>query len=361
MKNYEVKDNKVLKDGKPHIFRGASIADPNQINSKTDITWQQNVRELAAAGANCIRIPVLPSLYWKNVHLCSEEIVKAINLCADLGVDSIIDYHHVGAWGGRFIGDCKRFWFNIEYIMSDVKKPEKVLFEIMNEPVYEKSGRWQGSHKIVDDWAELSKHLHIIVGRLRLLNYRNICIIGSPSWALGLEGIIDNPIDLPNIMYTCHLYPKHIFDDGKGLADGYLMKGRERKYLCMIQYVAKKHPVFMTEFGFQKGGYVEGGDKRFTDILFPFMEQHGISWTAWQYSGLNGVNSETGENGDDWETSCVIYEDKKPKLLGLGEVMFNELKKHKKVLEKPPVNWELMYKELLGRTVEELMDEGRDI
>ena len=118
----------------------------------------------------------------------------------------------------------------------------------------------------------------------------------------------------------------------------------------------------MTEFGFQKGGYIEGGDKRFTDLLFPFLEQNGISWTAWQYSGLNGVNSEPGEEGDDWGPNCVNYKhSNKPQLLGAGVELFKELKKYKKTVEKPKVDWEARYKELIGRTIEELMDKGRDI
>ena len=204
MDNYEVKSNKVLKHGLPHIFRGASIADPNQIKAKTDIPWQQNIRELAKAGANCIRIPVLPSIFWKNVPLASEEIVKVINLCAELGIDSIIDYHHVGAWGEDAMYDCRKFWYNIEYLMRHIDRPEKVLFEIMNEPVYEKSGKWQGSHKIVDDWKELRKCFYSIISTLRG-TYQNICIVGSPSWSLGLQGILDIPIDLSNVMYTCHI------------------------------------------------------------------------------------------------------------------------------------------------------------
>ena len=94
---------------------------------------------------------------------------------------------------------------------------------------------------------------------IRTQNSQSLIFVSGVNWAYHLGGM---PMDLPNIVYSSHVYSKK----GTNWADAF-------------GDLAETVPVFVGEFG----GEDTLSDLDFVSKLTAYLQQRGIGWTAWSW------------------------------------------------------------------------------
>ena len=178
--------------------------------------------DIAKAGFKTVRIPIdfgawasIDAPYrWEN-----EEGLKTadsfVKWAAANDLNAIIDLHHV-EFDGKVNGAATTE--RIVWLWSEIAKrykntnPEKVFFELRNEPhdIKPEEWRWQAE--------QLIKYIREIAPKHTL-------IVGFQEWNGRKQMIESKPIADPNIIYTFHYYDPFIFTHqgatwaGEGLPD----------------------------------------------------------------------------------------------------------------------------------------------
>jgi endoglucanase len=178
--------------------------------------------EIAKAGFKTVRIPInfgawanLEKPYkWEN-----QEGLKTADLfvkwAADNNLNAIIDLHHVEFDGSiKGAATTERIAWLWKEIASRYKNtnPEKVFFEIRNEP-----------HDIpAEEWRRQAEE---IIKAVRQIAPKHTLIVGFHDWNSRAAMIASEPFSDSNIIYTFHYYDPFIFTHqgatwaGEGLPD----------------------------------------------------------------------------------------------------------------------------------------------
>jgi len=178
--------------------------------------------EIAKAGFKTVRIPINFGVWaslqapfkWEN-----QEGLKTADLfvkwAADNNLNAIIDLHHVEFDGSiKGAAATERIVWLWKEIATRYKNtnPEKVFFEIRNEP-----------HDITaEEWRKQAKE---IIKAVRQIAPKHTLIIGFHDWNSRRAMIESEPFSDSNIIYTFHYYDPFIFTHqgatwaGEGLPD----------------------------------------------------------------------------------------------------------------------------------------------
>lgn len=272
LKPVSVKGNQFVDNtGQTIVFRGLAMSDPDKLskNGKWNVDYFRTAKEW---GANLVRIPVHPAA-WR------EQGAKKYLALLDDGVKwakqnnlyVMIDWHTIGNLKTGLMQDpmydtdmkeTMQFWRIIagHYI----NEPAVAFYEIFNEPTTYNDQLGEMT------WKEWKGMAESIIKLIYAWDKNKIPLVAGLNWAYDLTPVQTDPITLPGIAYVSHPYPQK------------RPQPWEEKWQADWGYVAETYPVFATEFGFQRGGYMpEDATPEYGQRLVDFCKSRGISWTVW--------------------------------------------------------------------------------
>jgi len=249
-------------------------------------------RMLKDAGFTTVRINLHPFRYMdkdNNYALRSswwEVLDWAVQNALNSELIVILDMHEFGAMGNDPQGNKDRFlafWRQICERLKDA--PDRVLFEILNEPSRKLSPQM---------WNEYFREALAII---RKTNPARTVIIGPANYnSIGSLNDLDLPEDDRNIILTVHYYsPMDFTHQGAAWAGrkdktGVEWKGTEEEKAAVERDFAKaqawakehKRTVFLGEFGVYDKAPLESR-MRYLKFVTGAAEKSGWSWAYWQF------------------------------------------------------------------------------
>lgn len=285
-----------------------------------------DIRLIRQMGFDHVRLGVDPEqhlFHFDQADVISPEYLgyldEAVRKIVDQGLAVIIELHAERKFKDRFASDdfvdrFADFWRALAQHFSALD-PEKVFFEVLNEPEFPEKHRWYGIQ------ARL-------LAAIREGAPRNtVILVGDHDDSI--EGLLSlEPVRDPNVIYAFHYYEPYIFThQGADWADNFshylkgvtypsdpdsakkaaaqvppsdavdrfhiVQYGMERwngdRIEAEINQVAEwaarwSVPVICDEFGaYKKVAAGHDREEWFKDVRSA-LERHGIGWTVWDYS-----------------------------------------------------------------------------
>ena len=261
--------NIVDKNGNPYQLRGMSTHGltwfPDFVNENSFRTlrddWNTNVVRMAMyvdewGNGMC---------YMGNKQGSRDMLEKGVNLCIELDMYAIIDWHVLNP------GDPSKYTNEAAEFFSAVSKKyagfPNIIYEICNEP---NSGA---------DWDNnIKPYAEKIIPIIRENDPDAIIIVGTPTWSQEVDKALANPLKFDNVMYAVHFY-----------ADTHRDDLRNRVKICVNGGL----PIFVSEFGMCDAS--GGGGNNFVEAekWLSMLDELNISYCNWALA-------------DKQETCCVI-------------------------------------------------------
>jgi hypothetical protein len=279
-----VKGNQFVNaEGKPVIFRGVAASDASKLHKSG--VWNQRYFEAAKSwGANIIRFPIHPKS-WRQLgeaeylRLLDEGIAMA--KACDLHV--IIDWHSIGNLHGNayFKGGDGYPTTSYDTTMEETFAFWRVIarrygnddtvafFELFNEPAL---GQGMGECS----WEDWRTTMEKLIAEIRAEGAKTVPLVAGFDFAYDLKPAATSPIRAEGIGYVSHPYPGKIDNPAEW----------EEKWTRDWGFMAEKHPLILTEVGFQfahePGGYDPiTGTAQYVDAITGYCAARGISYTVW--------------------------------------------------------------------------------
>ncbi len=277
----QVSGKDLLFDGKQVTLRGVAVGDPFLAREGRPLSDYATIANTWRA--NVVRISLHPSV-WK--HMSHERVIARLRsetqAALDAGMFVIIDWHTIGWPAGyyepiqagwdedpRDLYDSKfslaqNFWGEISKAFAN---EPRVIFELWNEPVFNKS---DGDDPSGARWQKLKPYFEKLLATIRA-HGGNIVLATGNAWAYNLRGIRNDPLGGVNVAYAWHIYAGHDDND-------------ESAWAASLDDLQKIAPVLVTEWGFQRKtkeefrGTPEGFGEKF---VRDFLEAKHLHSTAW--------------------------------------------------------------------------------
>lgn len=257
-------------DGKPVLFRGVSIGDPDKIEHEG--YWNKHhFEEVRAMGATLVRIPVHP-IAWRERG--SREYLKlldeAVKWCTELGLYVDIDWHSIGNLRMELFQDPMydttqketfQFWRTIAQHYHG--NSTVAFYELFNEPTL---FRGQLGSMSWSEWKKLNEEM---INLIRAFDTNTIPLVAGFDWAYDLTPLNIEPVQAEGIGYVTHPYPNK------------RSKPWEPKWEEDFGFAAGQYPVIATEIGFSVGKGTVLKDDDYGPRIVNYVEGRGISWVAW--------------------------------------------------------------------------------
>jgi hypothetical protein len=256
--------------GKPVLFRGVNIADPDKIDTQGHWNKDFFVR-VKQTGATVVRIPVHPVAWRKRGPKNYLALLdQAIEWSTDLGMYVDIDWHSIGNLKqGLFqdpmyetsLPETFNFWrvigahFNGNHTVA--------FFELFNEPTI--FGGQLGS-MTWDEWCEINEQMIVIV---RAFNQEAIPLVAGLDWAYDLAPLRNSPVQAERIGYVTHPYPNK------------RPQPWPPKWEEDFGFAADRYPVIATEIGFDSNFGSKEQGLAYGKEITSYFEFRGISWVVW--------------------------------------------------------------------------------
>ena len=272
----------------------------NALEADYEGEWGYTIRErdfqtIAKAGFDTVRIPVRWDLKAAKkapfaidpAHM--QRVIDVVGQAQNAGLGVVLDVHHyrdlmadAGPQGERFLA----IWSQIAQAFSAA--PPSVYFELLNEPVDA-------------DMAELNQLYARALQIIRRTNPTRAVMMGGNRWnSIDTLSDVRFPRD-PYLVATYHDYGPHGFTHQGASWDENApplgQKWGSRKDITdmndvIVQGRAFKErtglPVFVGEFGVIAEVPV-GERAAWTQARRRAMEQAGLSWCAWDFSGAFAI------------------------------------------------------------------------
>jgi endoglucanase len=273
-----VEGNRIVDEsGATVVLRGVSFSDPDRLERAGQ--WNRALFQAAKDwNANVVRLPVHPSS-WRNRGEDSylRLLDQGVEWAEELGMYVIIDWHSIGSLTAeRFTRDIYEttrvetlhFWQTIAGRYAD--RPVVAFHELFNEPTTNSDEFGTAS------WPEHKALMEEMIALIRAHDGKAIPLVAGFDWGYDLTPVRDDPIDAVGVAYVAHPYPQK----------------RPRPWEARWEedwgFVAATYPVFVTEFGFMsaddRGAHIPViGDESYGEAIIAYLEERGISWTAWVF------------------------------------------------------------------------------
>ncbi|MBP2474383.1 endoglucanase [Crossiella equi] len=194
-----------------------------------------------------------PRKFTDMVHGYIEEATKR-------GLYALIDWHQLTPGDPNHNTTRAKTFF--KEIAQRHKDKTNIIYDIANEP-----------NGVA--WSRIKTYAEAVMPTIRAEDPDSLILVGTHGWgSLGIsdgrneQDIINNPINIPNIMYTFHFYAA----------------SHKQEYLDAFTRAAAKLPLFVTEFGTQAATGDGGNDFTWAQRYLDFMKSKKISWTNWNFS-----------------------------------------------------------------------------
>jgi hypothetical protein len=265
----------VTSAGKPVIFRGVNIADPDKLQQQEH--WNRKLFQTVAQWrANIVRIPVHP-IAWRRLGKTNyfKLLDQAIYWANEFGLYLIIDWHSIGNLKLELFQDpmydtsyveTLNFWRSIAQRYQNV--PTIAFYEIFNEPTTYHGALGQLS------WLEWKAMNEEIIGVIQYYDPNALSLIAGLDWAYQLAPVAKAPIEKSNVAYVSHPYPQKV---DKPFAP---------KWQRDFGFIAQQYPLIATEIGYMSAGspgahapVINEGD--YGPEIIRYLDSIGASWVAW--------------------------------------------------------------------------------
>jgi endoglucanase len=314
----------------------AQVSDPKGYTKEHFQTWTtaQDIALINAMGFDHVRLSVNPQPMFHYGHAdqisgdCLDSLDAAIHMILDHGLGVVIDIHPDGDFKAKlatdddFIEQVADFWRSLarHYSQSD---PDRVFFEILNEPEIHDRYRWYGIQ------AKLA-------AAIREGAPRHTIIATGARWSADDELVFLEPLRDPNVIYAFHFYDPFVFthqgatwgtnfwhelsgisypsssESARKAADRvpdkinqlYVLRygmehwdaARIATEIGFVAQWAKRRgvSVICNEFGVYRAYADPHGRAQWISDVRTALEQNGIGWTMWDYSGGFGVVTKSG-------------------------------------------------------------------
>ena len=262
---------------------------------------------------------------------------SAVKMILDHGLAVIIDIHPESdfkqklASDDSFVEQFEDFWRQLAAHYSSLD-PDRVFFEILNEPEFRDRYRWQGVQ------AKLAR-------AIREGAPQHTIIAAGANWSSSSELLVLEPLHDANVIYNFHFYDPHIFTH-----QGATWSTNFQHYLNSLPYPSKPEnvaaaaalvpdavnhqavirygldrwnaarvdaeiaevaawakrwnvPLTCNEFGVYRATANPADRAAWIDDVRTALERHGIGWTMWDYAGgFSVVNRKDGVTTPDETT-----------------------------------------------------------
>jgi endoglucanase len=322
-----------------HLRRGsnlsgwfAQVQPPTAYNKEhyATHTTESDIALIASLGFDHVRLSVNPAPIfpgWESREEYFASLDAAVKMLLDHGLAVIIDIHPESEFKARlsddgFVERFTNFWRQLAQHYSSWD-PERVFFEIMNEPEIRDRYRWFGIETKLAEAIRQSAPRHTIIA-------------AGAKWSDDDDLVFMEPLADGNVIYNFHYYEPHTFTHQgatwgspwwiwiKGLAypstvenatrvaadvpdelgkfevvhygQDHWDAGRiEADVNQVAEWAARRHLVVTcNEFGAYRT-YMKPEDRaRWISDVRTALERHGMGWTMWDYSGSFGVVTKTG-------------------------------------------------------------------
>ena len=309
----------------------AQVYDPRGYTKEHFETWTtaQDIGLIKSMGFDHVRLSVNPQPMFSGRHafeIAAEPLAAldaAIKMILAQGLAVVIDLHPESDLKSRlstddaFVEEFGDFWRALAKHLSTLD-PERVFFEIVNEPELRDRYRWYGVQAKLAAAVREGAPQHTIIA-------------AGANWSADDELIFIDPLRDANIIYNFHFYEPHIFThQGATWGSPYWPHVRGLKYPSNRENAAKVaegvpeaiNRLFVIRYGIDhwdatridaEVGQVADWAKRWnvavvcnefgvyrkfsdpadraawiSDVRTSF-EKYGIGWTMWDYSGSFGV------------------------------------------------------------------------
>jgi len=255
--------------------------------------------------------------YERWLQSALQQLDAALPLCEKYGLRVVVDLHSPpggGRLGGGYAGSdhglfadaaCQRKFVAVWQAMARRYKDAKVIwgYDLANEPV--ESAADEG----LADWQDLAGRA---AKAIRAIDPERTLIVEPPEWGdpAGLREL--RPLDVPNVVYSVHMYLPHAFTHqgvgGRGPPCRY--PGEiDGKLWDKAQLEAALQPVveFQLKYGvhFYIGEFSairwapEGSAQRYLEDLIDIFEAHGWDWSYHAFREWDGWSVEHGSDPAD--------------------------------------------------------------
>ena len=257
-------------DGKPILFRGVSIGDPDKIEHEGH--WNKHhFEELKEMGATLVRIPVHPIAWRERTPQGYFKLLdQAVEWCTELGIYVDIDWHTIGNVQMELFQDpmydtTRKETFQFWRLIAQHYRGNSTIafYELFNEPTLYRGQLGTTS------WSEWKKFNEDAIGLIRAFDTNTIPLVAGFDWAYDLTPLNIEPIQAERIGYVTHPYANK------------RPKPWEPKWEEDFGFAAGRYPIIATEIGFsvRKGTVLKDDD--YGPLIVNYLEGKGISWVAW--------------------------------------------------------------------------------
>jgi hypothetical protein len=296
--------------GNPLVLRGAQIASPfNDFN-----TWKNNpyskVKSIIASKLNptvfnqmsavwhmnALRLPTSNWIYFStnsnNQYQYQSEYLNQLDLVVQeanlAGLYVILDLHDDTLSGSPYgSSDPVPKPQTIDYwkaIATHYLNNTQVLFDVFNEPSYPNAQTW-----LMGDGTTNSNRIvgmQEIVNNIRSTGAQQIIVVSGIEVVVCSNPAYTSNVNDPNIVYTRHAYS----DVASGISST-PCKGKPPTWDASWGSFKGQYPLYYGEWALLpntvytyqcKGATQANADQKVIDFM-NYMNQNGISWTAWQF------------------------------------------------------------------------------
>lgn len=248
----------VDESGEPYQLRGMST---HGITWYPDYVCEESFTELRDVWkVNCIRIAMYVDennnsmCYMKKPEYSKELMIKGINLCLELGLYVIVDWHVLNPGDPTaYTEEAKAFFEEIATMYSEYPN---IIYELCNEP--------NGSDVTWND--KIYPYCNEVLSVLRPLDDDAVVIAGTGNWSQDINLVQSNMLDDPNVMYALHFY--------SATHGQWLMQRLDSCYNNGI-------PVFVSEFGCCAASGDEVYDLEACDEWLDLLDMYNVSYMNW--------------------------------------------------------------------------------
>jgi len=277
-------DHFVDDEGNTVVLRGIALMDVLLLASQYQPQlghWDENLfRELHEWGATVVRFPIHPP----NYHDVGAEgtlgvLDQAVEWARKYDLYVIIDFHGIGFppddfslfdWAATDVEEMTDFWDQVSRHFAGDNTV--AFYEIYNEP-----GRNHDGMATAQDWQDWKKLAESTIDMIRHNDPDTVVIVDALDFGNNLSPMLVDPIEKPNIAYSCHPYPA---------------QSRWIDWDTAFGDMAEAYPVILTEFGYENAADADelikeenyAGEGRYRDDLMAYTAERGIGWVAWVFS-----------------------------------------------------------------------------
>ena len=339
-----------------HVRRGVNLShwfaqSPQRDYSEKHLREHTTARDVAlikSLGFDHVRFTVEPAPLFDEARPAElnrtylKHLDAALDMLTGAGLSVVFDLHPSDEFklrmrsDDRFVASLAEFWRALARHLS-ARDPERLLLEIVNEPMVEDPYRWMGIQ------ARLA-------AAIREGTPRHTIVATGPRWSSVDQLLLIEPLADRNVIYNFHFYEPHNFTHqgatwgadfwpylkgvpypGSPGAVAPLVAAAERENVRAVlkdygeqrwdaarveheiglaaEWARRRGvPLTCNEFGVYRA-YAPAADRlRWLADVRAALERHGIGWAMWDYAGGFGVavREKGGRAELDPETAAAL-------------------------------------------------------